>query len=226
MPRQTYQDTLEALREDVLFMGELVLDRLRSGLEALEHKDEALAREVIEGDEEINDMYLTLEGDCVDLLALQQPVAGDLRFVAASFKVITDLERVADLATNLGDYTLEAQEDRFPDVDVRAIGDAVAESLGRAMDAYAAEDVDACFAIAEQDDEIDRMCERATDTVVRELIETEQADETDDGTFEGLMQDVSRLLLTIRDLERVGDHAVNVAARTLYMAENDDALLH
>ncbi|MFC7228190.1 phosphate signaling complex protein PhoU [Salinirubellus salinus] len=225
MPRESYQQSLADLREDVLFMSEVVSERLRTGLDALEAKDEALAHEVIEGDEEINEMYLDLEGECIDLLALQQPVAGDLRLVAASFKILTDLERVADLATNLGAYTLDAHYDRFPDVDVQAIGQAVAEMLEDAMDAYARDDVEACFAVAERDDEVDAMCERATDAVVRELIETELEGDQSDADIERLMQDVSRLLLTVRDLERVGDHAVNVAARTLYMVENDPSLL-
>jgi len=226
MPRESYQDTLDQLREDVLFMGELVLERVRKGLDALKDKDEALAREVIDGDEEINEMYLDLEGDCIDLVALQQPVAGDLRFIAASFKIITDLERVADLATNLGEYAIDAEQDLYPDVDIQSIGSAVVEMVDSALTAYAEEDVAACYAVAERDDEVDAMCERASSTVVRELIETEFEPELDERDVEGFMTDVSRLLLTVRDLERIGDHAVNVAARTLYMAENDDSLLY
>jgi phosphate transport system protein len=226
MPRESYQEALAQLREDVLFMGELVLERVRMGLDALARKDERLAHDVIEGDDEINEMYLDLEGDCIDLLALQQPVAGDLRFIAASFKIITDLERVADLATNLGEYALDAERDLYPDVDVQSIGDAVVGMIEASMDAYAEEEVAACHAIAERDDEVDEMCERASTTVVRELIETELDPSNDDRDVEKFMTDVSRLLLTIRDLERVGDHAVNVAARTLYMVENDDSLLY
>jgi len=224
MARQSYQDELDDLREDVLYMSELVIDRYRMGLEALEQKDEALAWDVIEGDDEINELYLDLEGDCVDLVALQQPVAGDLRFIAASFKIITDLERVGDLATNLGDYTLDARHDRFPEVDVQAIGDIAREMLEDAMVAYAEEDVEACREIAERDDRLDRRCSEASRAVVRDLIERELGDGDED--VEQLLVDVSRLLLTIRDLERVGDHAVNVAARTLYMVENDDELLY
>ncbi len=223
MARQSYQDQLDDLREDVLYMSELVIDRYRMGLEALEQKDEELAWQVIDGDAEINQLYLDLEGDCVDLLALQQPVAGDLRFIAASFKIITDLERVGDLATNLGDYTLDAQYDRFPEVDVQAIGDVAREMLEDAMVAYAEEDVEACREIAARDDDLDERCTAASRTVVRDLIERELG-ETDE--IEQLLVDVSRLLLTIRDLERIGDHAVNVAARTLYMVENDDELLY
>jgi phosphate transport system protein len=226
MARQGYQEQLDQLREDVLYMSEVVTERLRVGLDALEQKDDDAAWAVIEGDEEINEMYLDLEQSCIDLFALQQPVAGDLRFIASSFKIITDLERIADLATNLGEYTLNAENDVFPEVDVQSIGDLTLVMVDEAMTAYAAEDSDACYAIAERDDELDDMCERASNTVVRDLIETE-FDATDgDGEIEVIMQDVSRLLLTIRDLERVGDHAVNIAARSLYMVENSDELIY
>lgn len=225
MAREGYQEQLDQLREDVLYMSEVVSGRLRVGLDALEHKDSDLAEAVIEGDEEINEMYLDLEQNCIDLLALQQPVAGDLRFIASSFKIITDLERIADLATNLGEYTLAAERDMFPEVDAQAIGDLTLVMVDEAMTAYAAEDADACHEIADRDDELDEMCEKASEIVVRDLIETEY-DPTREDDIENLMQDVSRLLLTIRDLERVGDHAVNIAARTLYMVENSDELIY
>ena len=224
MPREGYQEQLEELREDVLYMSEVVLEQLRSGLTALDSKDESLAWDVIEGDHEVNEMYLDLEQECVDLLALQQPVAGDLRFIAASFKIITDLERIADLATNLGDYTLDAEQDVYPDVDVQEIGEEVTRMVERSMEAYAEEDPEVCYEIADYDDRVDELCERASEAVARDLIEREDADS--DEEVERLMRDVHRLLLTIRDLERVGDHAVNIAARTLYMVENDDDLLY
>ena len=226
MPRDSYQEQLADLRENVLYMSELVLDRLRKGLAAMEQKDEELAWEVIEGDDEINQMYLDLEGDCIDLLALQQPVAGDLRFIAASFKIITDLERIADLAVNLGDYALDAQRDVFPDVDIQGLGTTVQEMVEEAMAAYDAEDTEACFAIAERDDEVDANCTRASQVVVRDLIETQLEAGRDEEAVEQLMPDVQRLLLTIRDLERIGDHAVNIAARTLYMVDNSDELIY
>jgi len=226
MPREDYQDQLEALEDDVLYMSEVVLERFRMGLDALERKDEKLAREVIEGDHEINELYLDLESDCIDLLALQQPVASDLRFIAASFKIITDLERVADLATNLGEYTLDAERDMYPDVDIQAIGDTTLAMVEDAMAAYAARDPAACYDISDRDDDVDDRCRDASDTVVRDLIESELDADSDDTDVEALMNEVSRLLLTIRDLERVGDHAVNMAARALYMVENDDALIY
>ena len=223
MARKSYQAQLEELREDVCYMGEVVMERLRMGLDAIEQKDEELAQEVIEGDGEVNRMYLELEQDCIDLLALQQPVASDLRFIASTFKIITDLERVGDLAVNLGDYTKEAERDLFPDVDVQTMGDLTLEMLDDAMTAYDTANVEQCRELAARDDDLDHYAERASEIVVRDLIEREL--ESPDEA-EVLLQDVSRLLLTIRDLERVGDHAVNIAARTLYMVENDDELIY
>ncbi|MFC7141141.1 phosphate signaling complex protein PhoU [Halosimplex aquaticum] len=223
MARDEYQTALEDLRADVLDLGADVIAQLEDGLTALESGDETIARDVIDADDGINDRYLTLEGDCVDLLALQQPVASDLRFIAASFKILTDLERVGDLATNLARYSLST-EHHAHEVDVQAIGADASDQLEAALTAYETEDAAACHAVAARDDDLDALCQRASERVVRDLLEREAGD--DSWAVERVLDDVSRILLTIRDLERVGDHAVNVAARTLYMLENDPQLLY
>ena len=169
--------------------------------------------------EDIHESYNTIGG-------INHISGHNLPSMESIIKIITDLERVADLATNLGEYTLQAERDLYPDVDIQGIGDAVIEMVEDAMMAYAEQDAEACFGIDERDDEIDTMCERASSTVVRDLIETEIDESSSDIEVEGLMSEVSRLLLTIRDLERVGDHAVNIAARTLYMIENSDELIY
>jgi len=225
MARKNYQQQLTDLRENVLYMSEVVMERLRLGLNALEQKDRELAHEVIEGDYEVNELYLELEKDCIDLFALQQPVATDLRMIAASFKIITDLERIADLAVNLGEYTLEADQDRFPEVDIQELGTVTLDMLEVTMEAYDNKNPEDCYAVADRDEDLDDLCERASTLVVRDLIETELEENTEQ-EIERLLQDVSRLLLTIRDLERIGDHAVNIAARTFYMVENDDELIY
>ncbi|OYR49760.1 phosphate signaling complex protein PhoU [Halorubrum sp. Ea8] len=222
MSREAYRESLDELRADVESMADGVLWQLRRALDALEGGDRGLAREVIEGDERVNRQYLDLEGDCVELIALQQPVAADLRFVVASFKILTDLERVGDLATNLARYALAGSADVVSDVRVGGIGETVTGQLRAAVDAYVDADSEACRAIADRDDALDAACQNASDAVVRELI----ASDPDRWEIERLLDDVSRLLLTIRDLERIGDHAVNVAARTLYMNDGDLELVY
>jgi phosphate transport system protein len=225
MSRESYQQQLDALRENVVEMGDLVVERLEAALAALRTVDRDVAQSVIDGDDEINELYLALEADCIDLFALQQPVATDLRFVAASFKIITDLERVADLATNLAAYAQSADRRLAPEVDVDTIGREATDMVERSVAAYRRADIEACRAIAADDDALDTLCQRASETVARDLIERE-ADGDDGWAVEQLLDDVSRLLLTVRDLERVGDHAVNIAARTLYMVETDSELIY
>ena len=225
MSRESYQQLLDELREKVVEMGDLVVERLEAALTALRTVDREMAQSVIDGDDDINELYLALEADCIDLFALQQPVATDLRFVAASFKIITDLERIADLATNLAAYAQSANRRLAPEVDVDTIGREATKMVGRSIDAYQREDAEECRAIAADDDALDALCQRASETVARDLIERE-ADTNDGWAVEQLLDDVSRLLLTVRDLERVGDHAVNIAARTLYMVETDSELIY
>ena len=223
MPRERYQDSLDELRADVLAMGDRVIEQFERSLDAVERRDESLAQEVVDGDAAVNETYLRLEDRCVDLFALQQPVAGDLRFVTASFKIITDLERIGDLAVNLADYLRTATQTLSPEVQLDAIGDAVRSLIGRSLAAYEIEDAAACRAVAADDDEVDALCQRASESVTRDLI---AGTDGDGWEVERLLDDVSRVLLTIRDLERVADHAVNIAARTLYMIENDPELLY
>jgi len=225
MPRHEYQESLEELRLDVQQLGELVLKRLDQSLSALEHTDTETAKSVIEGDEEINQRYLELESTCIDLFALQQPVASDLRFVAASFKILTDIERIGDLATNIGRYTLSAKQESVSDVALYDIGAAAHELVADSLDAYVTEDVELCYRVAERDDEIDSLCHSASERVVRDLIEREATGE-DPWSVEQVLDDVSIVLLTIRDLERVADHGVNIAARTLYLVESDPELIY
>ena len=232
MPRENYQERLEQLRGDVVAMGDLVLDRYETALRAAETGDDDLAAEVIDGDHEINARYLELEEECTELLALQQPVAGDLRLVTASFKIITDLERVGDLATNIAEYGGD-DGGIHPAVDFRELGDAAGEMVADAVAAYEASDAEACREIDARDDDLDERCRRASEAVVRSLLEADRARTEADGTEEpdpdrlaDTLDEISHALLAIRDLERVGDHGVNIAARTLYMIESDDELIY
>jgi phosphate uptake regulator, PhoU len=222
MPREEYHELLDELQAGVESMAQDSLKQLQEALDALDSDDKTLAQAVINDDECINQQYLELEGDCVDLITLQQPVASEMRFVVASFKILTDLERIGDLATNLARYSLANVSETVFDIQIKQTGETVLKQIGEAVTAYVEEDADACRVIAERDDEVDALCQTASDRVVRELV----ASEPDQWKIEQLLDDVSRLLLTIRDLERVGDHAVNIAARTLYMVESDPELIY
>jgi phosphate transport system protein len=223
--REAFRAELDALRADIVELGHTVLDQFERAAAALvegDDGDDEAARAVVEADASVNERYLELESRCIDLVALQQPVAGDLRFVAASFKILTDIERIGDLAVNLAERALTKRADYLPDVNVDDLTGIAAEMLAGAIDAYEAGDPARCHAVADQDDELDGLCQRVAALVVEDLVGRDVGRATDDD----LMAGVRRLLVTVRDIERVGDHAVNVAARTLYMVEGSPALLY
>jgi len=202
-------------------MADTVLDQYRDAVAVLESGDGRAAEAVIADDERINEWYLDVEANCIELFALQQPVAGDLRFVASTFKIATDLERIGDLAVNLAEYGREAGGD-LGAVEVGPIADDAGEMVEAAMDAYTTDDADRAREIAGLDEDLDQQCRDASEDVVIGLLASDPADPD----VEQRLSDVSRTLLTIRDLERVGDHAVNICARTVYMVEHDDELLY
>jgi phosphate transport system protein len=219
MARQSYQELLQRLRGQVGALGDRVLDQYRTATEVLQTGDPAAAETVAATDETVNDWYLDIESDCVELLALEQPVAGDLRLVASSFKIVTDLERVGDLATNLATYGRESGGD-LGTLEVGQIAALAGEMVEGAMDAYLTEDADAAREVAGQDDLLDRRCREVSSALVRELLHA------DGVAIDRQPEAATRALLTIRDIERVGDHAVNVCARTVYMIDHDADLLY
>lgn len=221
MARERYRPRLERIEEAVVAMGDLVVARLSAGIETLFTGERALAEAVIDRDREVNRRYLEIERECLDVIRLHQPVASDLRRIVAAFAIVTDLERVGDLATNLAGYALRTGPAiATVDVDVERIGALATELLQDALEAFVAGDAAACPEIARRDDELDERCGAVADRVLRRLLET-----TRDGTDEEAFAAVSRTLLVVRDIERVGDHAENVAGRTLYALESDDRLL-
>jgi phosphate transport system protein len=222
MPREEFRQALDALRDEVVHMANVVSTRLRKVVTALETEDRRLAARIADSDDDINELYLDLERDCIDLFALQQPVAGDLRFIAASFKIITDLERVADLAANLAGYIVDAEFAEFDSIGLQDLVSTTVGMLDDATAAYADGDTAMCYDVADRDDDLDTRCERVVQRVVRDLADSRP----DPETLESRLETVTDVLLTVRDTERIGDHAVNIAARTLYMVENDDALIY
>jgi phosphate transport system protein len=221
MSRDTFEARLDALRTDVCAMGRDVTERLDRAVTAYEQRDPATGRAVAAADDEINERYLDLEAECIDLLALHQPVASDLRLVVASFKILTDLERVGDLATNLGARVDAKAGDTVPSVPITDIGEMTLAQLRDALVAYETGDPECCRDVAAADTDLDQRCGAATNDLVRSLVTY-----TPDDDVAATLADTKRYLLTVRDLERAGDHAVNIAARALYMIENDAELIY
>ena len=226
MTRNQYDERLTTLRTDVVLLAETVIERYEDAVVAMATGDTRRADQLVRQDDEINSRYLGLEQECTTLIARRQPVASDLRLITASFKILTDLERIADLAVNLASRTEYGTAEIHDAIDIRTLGMAAGEMVAAAVDAYETEASDACRAVAATDDGLDADCETANRRLIRELIAERTADGHDERELAATVDRTTRGLLTVRDIERVGDHAVNIAARTLYMLDGDDELLY
>lgn len=217
MVREAYQRQLQQLDEAVQQMGAKVLEGLEMALRALKGHDLLLARSLDAWDDGVDELNLEIEKQCTDLLALQQPVAVDLRLITSVFKIITDLERAADLAVNLGEYAADSEAFvLLPKEELLRLGEFAGGMLREALDAFANRDVPRAKALIERDVQMDRFCLDLRKRVLARIIEGAREKHTQERAKE-IAANVITVLWSIRDLERVADHAVNIAGRTIYL---------
>ncbi len=208
MTRTRYQEMLDRLKRDVIQMGKLSQTAVHNSVKALKELDMELAQKVIDEDEVIDDCELKIEKGVSQLIALQNPTAGDMRFVTSCLKIAIDLERMSDLAVNIAEITVNIEGDHIkPLVDIPKMADIADNMLEQAMIAFENNYIDLAKATAERDDEIDRIY-YATE---KELIEM-MIDDKD------IITNASHLLFVLRHLERIGDHACNICESVVYIA--------
>jgi phosphate transport system protein len=209
MPRHFHEE-LEALKQTLLAMGGLVEDQIRHVMQALVDRDDALAAEVIERDRQVNAYDVEVDAQCVELLALHQPAAGDLRFITTAMKIVTDLERIGDQAVNIGQRVIELNREPQlkPYIDLPRMAARAQAMVKESLDAFVARDTALARQVRAEDDEVDALKEQ----IFRELL-----------TF--MMEDprsiprAIRLILISRCMERVADHATNIAEMVIYLVE-------
>ncbi len=217
MVRENYKQKLERLVQSVQEMGAKVSEGLAMGLQALRDHDRKLAATLDPWDDQIDTLNSQIEKECIDLLALQQPVAIDLRLITSVLKIITDLERVADLAVNVGEYGMDAKVFVLvPKEEIYNLGQFGRNMLDDCVNAFAQRDVARCKEIVVRDEQMDKMCWDLRRKVLARLLElARQAHSPEEA--KQIADDVIPVLWSIRDLERVGDHAVNISERTIYL---------
>jgi phosphate transport system protein len=205
-----FHEEIEALKQTLLAMGGLVEDQIRRVMQALLERNDALALEMIERDRQVNAYDIEVDETCVNLLALHQPAAGDLRFITTAMKIVTDLERIGDQAVNIAQRALElSQEPQLkPYIDLPRMAEKAQRMVKESLDAFVARDTGLARRVCAADGEVDALKEQ----IFRELL-----------TF--MMEDARtipraiRLILISRFLERVADHATNIAEMVVYMVE-------
>ena len=212
-----FQEQLEVLKERLLVMGGLAEERVRAIVEALVERNVDVVDQVQSGDEPINRLHMEVDNRCFKLLALHQPMATDLRAIVAAVKINTDLERVGDLAVNIAEAG--TRHISHPPVkkliDIPQMGDIAQSMLRDALDAYVKRDTRLAHDVLNEDDRLDSLKTQ----VFRDLLTYMLKDQ---GTVEPALD----LILISRHLERIGDHATNIAEDVIFMVSALDVRHH
>jgi phosphate transport system protein len=212
-----FQEQLEVLKERLLVMGGLAEERVRAVVEALVERNVDLVDAVQMGDEPINSLHNEVDNRCFKLLALHQPMAADLRAIVAGVKINTDLERVGDLAVNIAEavrrYLLHPPVKQL--IDIPRMAEIAQRMLRDALDSFVRRDVDLAQAVLNEDDKLDALKTQ----VFRELLTYMLQDPA---TIEPGLD----LILISRHLERIGDHATNIAEDVIFMVSARDVRHH
>lgn len=211
---QQFEHELQDIRSRVLVMGGLVEQQVTNALEALTTGDTELAREVIALDEDVNDLEVTIDEECIQIIALRQPTASDLRLVTGILKTITDLERIGDESVSIARMALNLSEKDRPKKNYRelqTLGHHVRGMLRDALDAFARFDVDQAMEVAREDQSVDAEYE----TIIRQLITYMMEDPR-------AVTRVIDMMWSARSLERIGDHAHNICEHVIYLVEGKD----
>ena len=212
-----FQSDLDSLKEKLLAMGGLAEERVRESVRGLMDRDLAALDAVITGDQPINDLHMEVDDRCFKLLALHQPMAADLRVIVAAVKINTDLERVGDLAVNIaeaGKRYLQHPPVK-PLIDIPRMGELAQRMLRDSLDAFVRRDMPLAEAVLVADDTLDALKSQ----IFRELLTYMlQAPDTIEPALD--------LILISRHLERIGDHATNVAEDVIFILSARDVRHH
>jgi len=212
-----FQEELEALQSRLLEMGGLAEERVRACIEALESRDLGVVAQVMGGNEPINQLHIEIDNRCFRLLALYQPMATDLRAIVSAVKINTDLERVGDLAVNIAEaaqrYTTHPPVKKL--IDIPTMGTIAQTMLRDALDAYVRRDTALAHAVLNADDQLDALKTQVFRDLLTYMIK-------DPVTVEPALD----LILISRHLERIGDHATNIAEDVIFMVSAQDVRHH
>ena len=217
MVERHFDDELKALKNRLLNMGAMVEERVHRAIQALMERNLGAADEIVRSDQEVNELQIEIDERCLRLFALQQPMASDLRLITAAMKINADLERIGDQAVNIAEQAVRilAHPPLKPQIDLPRMAEIAERMTRESLDAFVRKDADLARAILARDDEVDEL----KDHVFRVLLTYMMADPA---TIERALS----LILVSRHLERIADHATNIAEDVIFVVEAKDVRHH
>jgi phosphate transport system protein len=217
MERNHFETELQTLRNQLLTMGGMVEERVHRAVNALINRRDEDAQRIIVSDKDVNDLQMAIDDRCLRLLATQTPLAVDLRLITSAMKINADLERIGDQAVNIAESVLALipQPPLKPLIDIPRMAQIAEKMIRDALDAFVKRDAELARDVLRRDDEVDEL----KDQVFRELLTYMMADP-------GTIQRALSLILISRNLERIADHATNIAEDVIFIAEARDVRHH
>jgi phosphate transport system protein len=205
-----YEEDLKKLREEILYMGGLVEDQIQKAVKSLVDRDSQLATIIIERDHEVNRLDVDIDELCIKLLALHQPAGRDLRFITTGLKITTDLERIGDMAVNICERALELNEEPQlkPYIDIPRMAQIAQRMIRQSLDAFVREDTDLALRVCKDDNEVDQLNAQIFRETVSFMIENPQT-----------ISRATKIGSVSKYLERIADHATNIAEMVIYMVK-------
>ncbi|MEN2993955.1 MAG: phosphate signaling complex protein PhoU [Thermodesulfovibrio sp.] len=203
-------EELRKLKERILILGCLVEEGIRKAVKALIERDNELAKQVISRDSLINGLEVDINEECIRLIALRQPMAKDLRFITTAMKISTDLERMGDFAVNIAERAIELNQEPFlkPFVNIPKMAEITESMVEDAINAFVKEDVDLCYEIIKRDDLVDNLLEKNHNELFNLMIKNPE-----------IIPIALKRMFIAKYLERIADHATNIAEMVIYMVE-------
>lgn len=212
-----FLEELEELKTKLLEMSALVESAVYRSVSAVVQKDESAAQEVFKNEARINQIEIEVDEFCVNLLALQQPMAADLRLIVAALKINTDLERMGDLANNIARRAISLIKEPVvkPMIDIPHIAALVQSMVRKSLDAFVTRDPDLARSVLASDDAVDNL-RRASSHELMSFMESDPKN----------IRQAMDLLSVVRHLERIADHATNIAEDVLFLVKGVDVRHH
>jgi phosphate transport system protein len=205
-----FQKELGELKDNLLRMASLVEEAIRNSVESLVKRDSELAPKTFAGEDRINHLEIEIEDFCLKLLALRQPMAADLRFITSAMKIITDLERMGDQAVNIAERAISLNQEPLlkPYIDIPKMAEITQSMVKDVLDAFVTQDSKLARSVCERDDLVDGL----NDQVFRELLTYMMSDPK-------TITRAVHLVIVSRCLERIADHATNIAEDVIFMID-------
>jgi phosphate transport system protein len=217
MTRNYFDQELQDLQLSLLKMSSMVEEILANSIKALKTQNAELAQKVIDDDAEIDDMEFVVEDKCIKLIALQSPLARDLRLITTALKIITDLERIADYAVDIAKITLKLQHEKYIKklIDIPRMAEIAINMVKGAIDAYVNLDTEHACEAAKLDDELDGLYNQTFRELLLMMMEDPKT-----------IKQATHFLLICRYLERIGDHVTNICERIIHTVTSEHVNLN